>query len=131
MIILIGVLTAIALPRMVGPGSFAEAAARDQILSGLRFAQQQAMSRSQRVRFTFSGRIYTVEHDDPATGYNPVPGNSRWSLPKGVRFAGSGQVVFGGLGQVVAGRCGPGNEVALVSGRGVSVACRTGFARAP
>ena len=133
-LVLLGLLAAVLLPRLPGLAGFAGKAARDQVVSGLRYAQQQAMSRNRPARFVFGGDRYRVEYRDSGGVWHRVPvpasGASAWSLPGGVRFAGSGRRQFESIGRAASGACGPGNEVNLTSGAAIAIECQTGFVHA-
>lgn len=127
-IVLIGVLAALVLPRPSGTGGFRERAAVDQVLSGIRHAQQQAMSRGAAVRFEFGGGRYAVEYRDPATGtFTPVSARSPWALPEGTTFSGTGQLTFDGKGALEKTPC---PRTVNVGGGTITVECETGFAHA-
>jgi len=132
-IVIVGILAAVVLSRFPGVSPFSSRAARDQVVSGLRYAQQQAMSRNRPARFVFGAGRYRVQFRDSGGAWTdvPVPGSgaSRWQLPGGVRFAASGSRRFNGLGQPVA-TCGPGAGVDLTSGATVAIECETGFVHA-
>lgn len=132
-LVIVGVLAAIALPRFVGTTAFTDQASVDRVISAVRYAQEQAMSRNRHVRFHFSGQDYGVEVWD-GSNWNAIPvpgtGNATWTLPGDVRFSTSGQREFDGLGRPDPGPCGPGNTIELTSGASLRIECETGFAHA-
>ncbi|HKJ88166.1 MAG TPA: type II secretion system protein [Gammaproteobacteria bacterium] len=129
-IVLLGIIAAVAYPRFTGVGAYAGSAATAQALSGIRFAQEQALSRGLHARFRYQGRHYAVEYDT-GPGFSAVPGRSRWTLPGNARFAANGTVTFDGLGRPDAGDCGGGNPIPLDPGEDLQVECETGFAHVP
>jgi len=130
-LIILGILAAILLPRLPGSSAFSGRAARDQVVSGLRFAQQQAMSRNRPARFGFDGGKYWVGVQDSSGNWGKVPvpaSNTKfWSLPGNARFTGSGFRRFDSLGRPLSGSCG---NVGLSSGVVVAIQCSTGFVHA-
>lgn len=133
-IVILGVLVAVVAPRFPGFSTFSGKAARDQVVSGLRYAQQQALSRNRSARFVFGGTTYQVQYRDAGGTWHTVPvpgsGGTSWSLPGGVRFSGSGNRAFDSLGVPAGGACGAGSTVDLTSGTSVRIECGTGFAHA-
>lgn len=132
-LVLLGVLAAVALPRFVGTDAFSGRAAMDRVVSAIRYAQEQAMSRNRHARIRFSGQSYRVQFRNASGAWEtlPVPGTGRdeWTLPGDVRFSSAGAREFDGLGRPEPGDCGPGNTVGLTSGGSIRIECRTGFAR--
>ena len=132
-LVLLGILATVALPRFVGTGAFSGRAAGDRVVSAVRYAQEQAMSRNRHARIRFSGRTYRVQFRNASGSWEtlPVPGTGEdeWTLPGDVRFSAAGNREFDGLGKPAPGDCGPGNTLGLTSGENIRIECRTGFAR--
>jgi len=132
-LLLVGILGAVALPRFVGQAAFTGKAGTDRVVSAVRFAQQQALSRNRHARIQFDGQEYGVDVREGGTWEDvPVPGTgeSVWTLPGDVRFANSGERVLDGLGRPDSGDCGPANTIDLTSGSSIQIECETGFSRA-
>ncbi len=130
-VVLIGVLAAVALPRFVGQGAFTGAAGTDRVVSAMRFAQQQALSRNRAARLQFDGQEYGVDVREGGVWEDvPVPGTGEdsWTLPGDVRFSTTGERQFDGLGRPDPGPCGSSGDVGLTSGAVIRIECETGFA---
>jgi len=128
-IVLVGVLAALVVPGPSGTGGFRQRAAVDQVLSGIRHAQQQAMSRGVAARFRYKGNRYWLEYRDrdPDTGtFTAVSARSPWSLPESATFSGTGQLAFDGKGALVGPAACP--ETIGVGGQTLRIRCETGFA---
>jgi prepilin-type N-terminal cleavage/methylation domain-containing protein len=133
-IVILGVLYAVASPRFVEVGVFSEDAAKNQVLAGLRYAQQQAMSRGGDIRFCYSGPDYSIKEGgaDCASGDLLDTRDGQGRLPGGAVFRDSDHLVFHPLGGLTSSpQCNDAQIQVEIQGkvRTVTVDCYTGFAR--
>ncbi len=146
-IVILGVLVAIAAPRFTGFSTFSGKASRDRVVSGLRYAQQQALSRNRFVRV----RIQTPAADryrlEFCQGTSSTPGGcpgwtrlsppdnpgGDWRLSGALSFDSGATLYFSGLGRpVTAGGGDPGTQTVSAGGGALTVTVEpeTGFAHA-
>ncbi|SCX84918.1 GspH/FimT family pseudopilin [Thiohalorhabdus denitrificans] len=115
-LVVLGVLAAVLLPRMPGVGGFQVRAGGDRLVSGLRYAQQQAMSRARYVRVSPGdpgsgafriGRCASGAQRPADCAWEPLPppgGNgAHWTLGPGLAFGAADTVYFDPLGRSVDG----------------------------
>jgi MSHA pilin protein MshC len=145
-LVLLGVLAAVALPRLGGVGVYAERASGSRLVSGLRFAQEQAMSRNRFVRVRIATpaadrfRIERCQGRAPSPGACPgwvqlsPPGSTGdWSLSGDLAFDSAATLFFDGLGRPVTAAGGsPGTQTVAAGGGAVTVTveAETGFVHA-
>jgi len=107
-LVLLGILAAIAVPRFAGTGeSFAQAAFEQQLKSALRYAQQTAVAQNRPVTIEFSSAGFEISFSDnnnplrnPADGkpFNTQPDNPG-RAPDNINFSANGTIRFDGLGR--------------------------------
>ncbi|MFA9462298.1 pilus assembly FimT family protein [Thiohalorhabdus sp. Cl-TMA] len=145
-IVILGVLAAVGLPRFFDSGDYAARAGVDQTLGALRFAQQQAMSRLRRIRVETAGQSVRLEYCDTALTRGTTCGGAggswrpvrlpqraanRWTI--GVPIT-SATFHFNSLGRLVDSAGSPRDDdpdLTVGSGRIVRLVGETGFAYAP
>jgi len=123
-ILLIGIIGAIAGPRFVSTNAFAERRAADEVLTALRFTQQMAMARGGGIQLRLSANNYVVEETDNTPLQSPDrSGDYNKALPNGVT-ATAITIAFDGLGQPI-----PNTDATLTIGSlSISVEADTGYA---
>jgi len=143
-LVILGILAAVFLPRLPAPSAFSDKAARDQVVSGLRYAQQQAMSRNRFVRVrtqTPATDQYRLEfcQGTPSTpagclGWTRLspPGNSGedWGLSGDLAFDAGATLHFSGLGRPITAGGGDLGTQTISAGGGaftLTVEAETGF----
>ena len=145
MILILGLLAAVVLPRLGGTGAYGDRASANRLVSGLRYAQQQALSRNRLVRVELGQpslarfRIHVCDAVAGSPGgctswsaiSPPTTDQPNWGLAGGARFAGSTTLYFDRLGRSVTagGAVSANRPVALDSGASITVIGETGFAR--
>ena len=139
-LVILGVLSAVVAPRFVGLDAFNAEAAKQRLLTGLRYAQQQAMSREGGVKACLSGSAYGIYPGseacppDPANKSNPTlldPRSGRGNLRGDVVITGKSELLFNGLGALSSDPTCDDEELGLSKGgqefATIQVDCYTGF----
>ena len=145
-VVVIGVLSTIVAPRFLSLGSYNKAAAKKQLLTSLRYAQQQAMSREGGAKFCYSNSSYGIyRHDDdcPDTPHDPDPTEPKpldsrsgtRKLDDAVAIQGTGSLNFNGIG-ALSSKMNCSNRTVRLMKDGqefarVQVDCYTGFPYEP
>ena len=143
-IVILGVLAAVGLPRFFGTAAYENRAGVDRAVSALGFAQQQAMSRLRRIRVQAGAEALVLHYcnsaeavgADCATSWQPLPppgaAGAQWELGVSVGIGGGTSLYFNALGRVVdkSGNPRTGNFDLSVAGSTVRVVGETGFAHA-
>ena len=145
MILLLGILGAVFLPRLGGTGTYSDRASANRLVSGLRYAQQQALSRNRFVRVQVGQpslsrfRLHVCQAAAGSPGgcggwsalSPPTTNQGSWGVARGTRFTGAVTLYFDRLGRsVTAGGAVNANQpIALDSGATINVIGETGFAR--
>ena len=137
-LVILGVLGAVVAPRFASLGAFDASAAKKQLLTGLRYAQQQAMSRRGGVKVCFSGSDYGIYSASADCDSDPTPldpRNGRGSLRGDVVITGKSELLFNGLGALSSEPACDDEELDLRKGDQVfatiQVDCYTGFPHDP
>jgi len=140
-IVMLGILSAVALPKFFKKNTFAERAFFDDTLSAVRYAQKLAVATGCSVKVSISSNSYTLMRQG-ASGSVSCPGGSTYSLAvphpgtgatsysgneSGVTLSSSvPSFIFNSLGSVSS------NATLTVNGsRTISVIAETGFVYAP
>ena len=147
-LVLLGVLAAVALPRLGGIATYSERAGGDRLVSGLRYAQQQALSRNRFVRVRtrvpaadrFRLQFCQARAGSPSAcpGWTtlspPTRAGSDWTLAGDLTFDSGVTLFFDGLGRPVdsAGSALGSARTVAAGGGAVTVAVEptTGFVHA-
>lgn len=131
-IILLGIIAVVALPRMDSALSFRAVQFRDQAIGALRFAQKTAVSHRRLVCVAFGSNsvTLTIDHDngDACTRPLPIPGNNR--SPANVLQSTDSSAVFastpGNINFLPDGRA-TGDVDSTIDGSSVYVVKETGY----
>lgn len=100
-ILLLGILSAVAGPRFFKTSSFAERKVADELVEAIRYAQHLAMSRRGAIRLVTTSNTYRVEQANGTALPNPTrTGNYNVTLPAGVTITAT-TITFNGLGEPV------------------------------
>ena len=142
-ILLIGILAAVGLPRFFDPGAYSDRAGVDRTISALRYAQQQALSRLRRVRVSSNGNALVLEVCDIPRKVGETCPTDRWSFLRpptssaeewaiGTNVGLAGPLYLNSLGQVVDAQGHPqtGTTAIPVGGSTVTLIKATGLAHA-
>jgi len=119
--VIVGVLSAVAVPRLFSPGEFAGRGGRDFVASGLRYAQKSAIALRRNVCVDMAGATVTATiaaapgSDQPCAAGTPLlhPANNLSyadpanALPGGATVTASASVVFDALGRPLAAPASP------------------------
>ncbi len=100
-ILLVGILSAVAIPRFFKTSGFTERNATEEILIAFRYAQQLAMSRSGNIQMVIDGNNYRIQEVGPPITIVANPngaGNYSVNLPGGIT-ASNTTITFDSLGR--------------------------------
>lgn len=139
-IVIIGVLGALAGPRFFNERTFAERGYAEELASALRYAQKVAVGSGCRVRVEITAGSYALTQQAPQAGHcdpadNTFPVNvllssgqpAAASAPSGVSVAPAGTVVFDPLGSTNLGA-----DLALaIGGHALTIQAGSGLVRGP
>lgn len=117
-IVLIGILTAYAMPRFTGRGGYSELTAQQDLIQSIRFAQQLAMSRTDRTIKLITNANSIDVQDNGTSVFNP-PKTVPSDVPLGILT-----ITFDRLG-----RADFDGTITVKNGRNVCVTAATGYAR--
>jgi len=139
-IVIVGVLGALAGPRFFNQTGFDERAYAEELVSALRYAQKVAVGSGCRVRVTVAGGGYALAQQAPQAGHCdpldtsfPVPvllaggQPASGTAPSGVSVAPTGSVVFDALGRTNLGA----DVTASVGAFTLTIEAESGLVRGP
>lgn len=139
-IVIIGVLGALAGPRFFDNRTFAERAYAEEVASAIRYGQKVAVGSGCRVRVTLTATSYSLAQQAPQGGHCDPADNSfpvtvflssgqaaAGSAPSGVTLAPAGTVVFDALGRTDLGA----DALVTVGPYTMSLAAGSGLLRGP